>query len=121
MIRTASDGKTIKTSATYDSAGNPLTVTDGNGNTTSLIHDAWDRPTKTITPMGIVTTYDYDANDNLTQLTRDAEGKAAQTTMTYDLLDNPTAIQSAQDADTIAITAMSYDPNENVSTTTLPS
>ncbi|MEW1721105.1 LamG-like jellyroll fold domain-containing protein [Streptomyces sp. NPDC093109] len=67
-------GKTLRTSsATYDRAGNPLTVTDYRGHTVSLTVDVTGLVTKAVQPVSatesITTTFGYDAAGNRTRFT----------------------------------------------------
>jgi RHS repeat-associated protein len=80
-LTSAKDPMGHVTSATYDNAGGLLTVTDGNGKTTSYIRDAATRVTKVTAPDGGVTTFAYDDAGNLTRRT-DANGHS--TTYAYD-------------------------------------
>ena len=109
------------TSYTYDIYGNPLTVTDGRGNTTTLTHDAYDRLTKTLTPEGIMSELVYDANNNKTKSTTTIEsGVQVVADTIYNLLDKPTTLTADIDVNQRATLTYAYDANENLLTTTYP-
>lgn len=109
------------TSYTYDAYRNPLTVTDGRGNTKTLTYDAYDRLTATLTPEGIRTEFVYDANNNKTRTTTTLDGGVQVTADTvYNLLDKPTTLTADIDANQRATLTYAYDDNENLLTTTYP-
>lgn len=109
------------TSYTYDTYGNPLTTTDGRGNTTTFTYDAYDRLISTITPEGIQSSILYDANNNKTRTTTTLENGAGLTAdTTYNLLDKPTTLTADIDTNQRSSIAYTYDPNENLLTTTYP-
>ncbi|MFD7446442.1 LamG-like jellyroll fold domain-containing protein [Streptomyces sp. NPDC059909] len=77
-------GATLRTmSSTYDRAGNPVTVTDYRGHTTTLTTDASGLITKAVQPVSatesITTTFGYDAAGNRTRFT-DGRGNPFITT-----------------------------------------
>ncbi|WP_328725465.1 LamG-like jellyroll fold domain-containing protein [Streptomyces sp. NBC_00259] len=77
-------GAVLRTmSSTYDRAGNPLTVTDYRGHTTSFTADATGLVTKAVQPVSatesITTTFGYDAAGNRTRFT-DGRGNPFITT-----------------------------------------
>lgn len=104
------------TSYTYYTYGNPLTVTDGRGNTTTLTYDTYDRLTRSLTPEGIVSEFNYDANNNKT---RTANAQVVADTV-YNLLDKPTTLTADIDINQRATLSYTYDANENLLTTTYP-
>jgi RHS repeat-associated protein len=61
----------------YDTAGHLVTVTDGDGNVTTIQRDAAGNPTAIVAPFGQTTTLTLDANGNLATIT-DPAGKATQ-------------------------------------------
>ncbi len=74
--------------AKYDLAGNMISETDPEGNTTAYEYDPVGRMTAVTDALGNTTRYDYDAADNLTRVT-DALGHV--TSYTYDALGNLTS------------------------------
>ena len=100
---------------TYDLVGNAKTIKDPKGNTTTFEYDSHNNRTKTVSaaPFNYITTYKYDANDNLVQEDRqtDNPGNPWQSTYyTYDSLDK---LQTIRD-DLGNTTAYSYDANDNL-------
>lgn len=77
----------------YDSFGNPLTVTDPEGNVRTFTYDAFDRLRSSTTAEGIVKNFSYDANNLKTksETVIDPIRKLTETTE-YDLLDAVTSI-----------------------------
>jgi YD repeat-containing protein len=65
----------------YDAAGRLVTVTDGDGNVTTIRRDAAGNPTAIVAPFGQTTTLAVDANGNLASIT-DPAGKTTQ--LAYD-------------------------------------
>ena len=55
----------IRTSYSYDGVGDLLTITDGNGETTTFTYDLLSRLTEEVNPIGNVWQYQYDAVGNL--------------------------------------------------------
>ena len=90
-------GSPITESATYTANGKPLTLTDGNGNVSTMVYDGFDRQIawnfpSTTTPGQVSTTdyeaYGYDANGNRTSL-RKRDGRVI--TYTFDALNRMTS------------------------------
>jgi RHS repeat-associated protein len=77
-------GGAVTTRYTYDLDDNVTTITDPNGNVTTLHYDDFYRVTKEMSPVTGVTTYSYDADSNLIS-SANANGTTA--TYTYDALD----------------------------------
>ena len=104
------------TFGSYDSKGNPGTVSDANGNTTTLHYDTSGRldtitpPTTTApsssTPLG-ATAITYDSLSRVDTVT---DGKSQETTLAYDDLDRVTQI-TYDDGSTVSQT---YDDDGNV-------
>ncbi|MFC5473581.1 HNH endonuclease [Paraherbaspirillum soli] len=63
-------GLNLTTRTAYDKTGNPVAVTDPNGNVTRYVYDANDRLVFTIDGQGGVSQNFFDANGNLTQVTK---------------------------------------------------
>ncbi len=53
----------------YDTEDNLTSITDANSNQTQFTYDAFGRVTKTTFPSTLAETYQYDADNNLTQKT----------------------------------------------------
>jgi RHS repeat-associated protein len=69
--------------ASFDANGNPLTVTDASGNTTSNTYDQYGQLITTTNPEGMTTTFVRDAHGNIVQIVDPA---GAITTLTYDII-----------------------------------
>ncbi|MCA9262200.1 MAG: hypothetical protein KDA60_00065, partial [Planctomycetales bacterium] len=100
----------------YDAAGNTTAIVDENGNRTEFTYDALNRllsiteadPDGDAGPLSSpVTTFEYDANGNVTRTT-DAEGH--ETFTTYDAMDRVVRIRDEQSN----VTRFVYDPNGNL-------
>ncbi|MDD3304365.1 MAG: DUF6531 domain-containing protein, partial [Clostridia bacterium] len=59
------NGKTISEEKVYDTQGNVIAQTDGNGNTTIFNYDAQNHKTREEKPNQVITTYEYDLAGNL--------------------------------------------------------
>jgi RHS repeat-associated protein len=94
----AVDGKTnVRTTYTYDAAGNMLNITDGLTHTITQTFDLLNRLVSVTDPLTHTTVYTYDAAGNQTAML-DANGQV--TNYTYDLLNRLTTIDyPAPDAD----------------------
>lgn len=75
------DGEGITTSTSYDTRGNIIMKTDGNGNLTKYYYDGENRLTSVVDALGNTTTYTYDVNGNVISQT---DGNGNTTTYTYD-------------------------------------
>lgn len=71
--------------------GKRTSITDANGNTTSIAYDSRGNVTSITTPLGRTIRYEYDSNDNLTKVT-DPRGNIV--IFTYDGNDNLTSISN---------------------------
>ena len=91
---------------TYDPVGNVLTATEPNGNATTYLYDAVNRPTQMTNAAGDVTAMTYDGVGNFATLT-EPNGNVA--TFTYDALDR--RIQVIDSVGLVAST--SYDAEGN--------
>lgn len=112
---------TTTTTYIYDTYGNPLTLTDGRGNTKTFTYDAYDHIVETLTPEGIKSEILYDANNNKTRTTLTLDNaQTLITDTTYNLLDKPTTLTADIDANQRATLSYTYDANENLLTTTYP-
>ena len=104
------------TTYTYDAYGNPLTEIDGRGNTQTLSYDAFDRLTSSLTSEGIQSQSIYDANNNKVE----TQTAGVKTNTTYNLLDKPTTVTADIENNQRASISYTYDPNDNLLTTTYP-
>ncbi len=94
-------------SLTYNQYGQPLTVTDANGNVTHYVYDNYGNRTSKTDPLGNVTTYTYNlAGMILTQ----TEPNGAVTTLVYD---NSECLVEAIDAFNFS-TKLQYDRKGNL-------
>lgn len=66
---TAKNPDNAVTSVTFDSLGGVVSMTDANGGTTTIVNNANDWPQLVTDPMGRQTSYQYDVNGNITQIT----------------------------------------------------
>ncbi|MBI2526320.1 MAG: Ig-like domain-containing protein [Candidatus Rokubacteria bacterium] len=126
------DGKIVQTDITnprgdvrrltFNAAGYPLTHTAASGTplaqTTTYVRDTANRPTSIIDALGRQTAYAYDAQGNLTSLTRLAgTGEAVTTGFTYE----PLFSQVASVTDPLGhTTTLAYDAAGNPTTITSP-
>jgi RHS repeat-associated protein len=78
---------------TYDTQGNVISDTDGEGNTILYEYDMWGNTTKVTDPDGVITQYAYDKLGNLTHVT---DGRGNTTTYTYNTLNMMSAVTDAQ-------------------------
>ncbi len=104
----------LATEMTYDTLGNVLSIKDPKANTTTFQYDSHNNLLKTTssTPFNYETKYEYDANDNLSQIdrqTNDVGNPWQTTTYTYDPLDRLATIQDELGN----ATTFSYDANGN--------
>ncbi len=97
-------------SATYDSLGRVVSVTDGKGQTTTYTYNGDDEVTKATYSDGSADTYTYDADGNLLS---DA-GPSGTTTYTYDALGRVTS-ETTPDGHT---SSLGYDPAGEVTSFT---
>jgi len=99
-------------SYTFDSLGNVLTSTDGDGNTTTYTYDPrFNKLTSVKDPLGNTVQFTYDASGDLISVT-DANGHTTQ--IAFNSLGLPTQVTDP----TGAISALSYDAFGNLSSST---
>ncbi|MGW3956363.1 DUF6531 domain-containing protein [Streptomyces sp. NPDC004752] len=115
---TAPDGSAESTG--YDANGNVVSEVDAAGGKTTYVYDKANRLVSLTSPRGNVsgadpakytTTYGYDANGNVT---RSVDPMGAVTTTEYDDLNRPTKVTDALNH----ATTTGYDPNGNVNQVT---
>jgi RHS repeat-associated protein len=68
---------------TYDSSGNLLTLKDPLGNTTTNTYNGFNEMLTTKDPLGVTTTMTYDAKGNLSSVARPLTGTSSTQTTTY--------------------------------------
>ncbi|MCP4428066.1 MAG: RHS repeat protein, partial [Chloroflexi bacterium] len=96
----------IRTSYAYDGVGSLLTITDGNGETTTFTYDLLRRLTEEVNPIGNVWQYQYDLVGNLI---RRVDAKGQITDYSYDADDLLVEI-AYPDSSTVSY---EYDPVHN--------
>jgi RHS repeat-associated protein len=101
----------LKTTFTYNAAGQPLTTTDPLGNTSTFTYDSNGNLTAITDPLGKTTERSYDLVSRLIAET-DAVGRT--TRFSYDPLDRQVTIADALNG----ISTFGYDPNGNLLTVT---
>ena len=101
----------LKTTFTYNTAGQPLTTADPLGNTTTFEYDSTGNLVRIIDSLGNPTTRSYDTVSRLITQT-DALGKT--TRFSYDALNRLASILDALNG----VTTFGYDPNGNLLTVT---
>lgn len=114
QLATQADASGHPTDLTYDANGNPDTVTDALGRVTDSDHDPLNRLTRTLQDVGGInaeTTFAYDAQDHLTQVT---DPKGLDTTYAYSGLGDLTRLTSPD----TGITNYTYDSAGNRRTQT---
>ncbi len=99
---------------TYDPLGNPLAVRDALGRVAACHYDRLGRPIETAAPVpfGFLTRYQYDRNNNLRSVERQADAAATEWQATgyrYTTLDLPAAITDAAGNETV----FGYDAIDN--------
>lgn len=98
--------------ATFDSAGNQLTATDGLNRTTTLTYNALNEPLTVQDPLMVTTTNTYDAAGNLlttsTPLVGSSPPQTAVTTYTYGDVSHPGDVTKVTDPDS-KDTLLGYD------------
>lgn len=87
----------------YDANGNPVSITDPNGNATTQRFDALNRQIETTDALNGVTSFTYDPRDNITAM---IDPRGLTTTYSYDGLDNLVQ-QNSPDTGTMTYT---YNP-----------
>lgn len=105
---------------TYDNFGNIVSVTDALGHTTSLSNDAFHRLTQATSPEGVIMQYQYDQNNNITLSGKLLGATLVNTSITYDVLDNPTRFVEKISSTQSAATSYEYNNNEQVIQKTYP-
>ena len=68
---------------TYDASGNLLTLKDALGNTTTNTYNGFNEVLTTKDPLGVTTTMTYDARGNLSSVARPLTGTSSIQTVTY--------------------------------------
>jgi RHS repeat-associated protein len=101
------------TRATYDSLGNPSTVTYHDGTTLVTSYNTFSEPLVVTNPNGNTTTYTYDGNGNLTVI---KDALSDLTTMTYTANGK---LQTYKDARGNT-TSFAYDSQDRLTTVTYP-
>ncbi len=109
----------------YDQFGNVTSTTDGENKTTTYVVNELNQVLKVTNPLGFVTKFHYDANDNLikTEVENDNEVGTAWfvTDYQYDLLNDLTkAIQDVDDTSNRITTTYAYDKSERLTKVTKP-
>lgn len=107
------------TSYTYDTHGNPLTTTDGEGKVSTFTYDAFDRLTSSLSPTGIVQNHFYDANNSRmrTETPLNATTKRSET-KAHDVLDQVTSNMIMGEPMEWQMNMTTYNGNQNVTATT---
>ncbi|BBJ24476.1 RHS repeat-associated core domain-containing protein [Candidatus Nitrotoga sp. AM1P] len=88
-VADAIDSDDAVTRYSYDAQSNQLTMTEPNGNVTSYVYDALNRPVKLVNAAGDTTSTTYDQNSNVKTVTAP---NLNVTTNTYDALDRLTQV-----------------------------
>ncbi|MFC4856912.1 DNRLRE domain-containing protein [Actinophytocola glycyrrhizae] len=124
--RSTTDPLTHISTMVLDPRGNPTSLTDARGKTSSATYDTFGRPLETRMPKdqdaaAYITTLApvYDANDNIEQATAP---NGAVTTATYDPMDRPLTVTAPRDTPTgpARVSAFTYDKVGNLLTQTEP-
>jgi len=87
------DGRTLTTSATYDSVGRELTATNALGSTMTAVYDAMGDVTQLTDAMGHTWSATYDASGHMLTLT--GPDGVTDASLTYDSVGRPTRVQHA--------------------------
>jgi YD repeat-containing protein len=119
-----SAGLNITRQWAYDQFGNVTSTTDGENQTTTYVVNELNQVLKVTNPLGFVTKYHYDANDNLvkTEVENDTEVGNGWfvTDYQYDFLNDLTkTIQDVDDSSRIT-TTYAYDKSEHLTKVTKP-
>jgi YD repeat-containing protein len=102
-------------SFTYDSYGNPTASTNGEGWTKSGTYNLFNLLGTGTTAEGVVTSYEYDANNNKTKETRYLSGgTAVKSQFFYDILDHMTGSLVDTASGKTLLTTFKYDENGNI-------
>lgn len=113
----------IRATTLYDPVGNPVEVTDGRGNTTVYIRNQLNQIVRQIDPepLGYLTDFYYDANNNLVRTSRKNVGTAGpdlsgwvHTVYQYNSLNDRTKEIKIPRSDTYLETVYEYDKNQNL-------
>ncbi len=99
----------------YDSYGNPTASTDGEGWTKNGAYNLFNLLSTGTTAEGIVTSYEYDANNNKTKETRYLSGGTTMRSLFfYDILDHMTGSLVDTASGKTILTSFKYDENGNI-------
>ncbi|HET6202829.1 MAG TPA: RHS repeat-associated core domain-containing protein [Planctomycetota bacterium] len=108
----------------YDQFGNVTSATDGENKTTSYVVNELNQVLKVTNPLGFVTKYHYDANDNVTKTEVENDTEVGNTWFVtdyqYDLLNNVTKTIQDVDSTNRITTTYGYDKSERLTKVTKP-
>ena len=104
----------VQSSNSYNTSGDLISATDGDGNTTYYSWTSDDRPASTMTPLGETTSYAYDANGNLVSTTDPLGGVSMET---YGDASHTGDLTQIADPDG-RIETLTYDSDGDVASTT---